>query len=292
MRLVGVILFKLGNKKLFVLLLSFVIFIALMGLTLDDRVNTTWAEKFLVDTVSWTQGLLYKPAGYAAGFFEDIKKLNAVYKENKVLKRTLSQYARDKAKLNTLEYENERLMEALQFTEKQKGINDYTFRIAQVVSYSTDPFNHTLRINLGLQDQIRENMAVATPEGLIGRIMRVTEFHSIVQLITNIDEQTTNTKAIAATVQGKEHISYGIIENYDQEEGVLFMTKIKQDDPLEVGDTVVTSGLGQVFPKGVVIGTVISRDVGEYGITHTAQIKPSAELNHIREVFVIEVPEM
>jgi rod shape-determining protein MreC len=292
MRLVGVILFKLGNKKLFVLLFSFIIFIALMGLTLDDRVNTTWTEKFVVDTVSWMQGLFYKPAGYVAGFFEDIKKLDKIYEENKVLKRTLSQYARDRAKLNTLEYENERLTEALEFTEKQKGLNDYTFRIAQVVSYSTDPYNHTLRINLGLQDNIQENMAVATTEGLIGRIMRVTEFHSIVQLISNIDEQTTSTKAIAATVQGKEHISYGIIEDYDQQDGLLFMTKIKQDDPLEVGDIVVTSGLGQVFPKGVVIGTVVSRDVGEYGITHTAKIKPTAQLANIREVFVIEVPEM
>lgn len=285
-------MFKLGNKKLFVLLLCFIIFIAIMGLTLEERVNTTWTEKFVVDTVSWTQGLFYKPAGYVAGFFKDIKKLNTVYEENKVLKRTLSQYARDRARLNTLEYENERLMEALQFTEKQKGMNDYTFRIAQVVSYSTDPFNHTLRINLGLQDQIHENMAVATPDGLIGRIMRVTEFHSTVQLISNIDEQTINTKAIAATVQGKEHISYGIIENYDEKDGVLLMTKIEQDDPLEVGDVVVTSGIGQVFPKGVVLGTVSSREVGEYGITHTAKIKPAAQLDHLREVFVIEVPEM
>lgn len=285
-------MFKLGNKKLFVLLLCFIIFIALMGLTLEERVNTTWTEKFVVDSVSWTQGLFYKPAGYVAGFFKDIKKLNTVYEENKVLKRTLSQYARDRARLNTLEYENERLMEALQFTEKQKGMNDYTFRIAQVVSYSTDSFNHTLRINLGLQDQIHENMAVATPDGLIGRIMRVTEFHSTVQLISNIDEQTVNTKAIAATVQGKEHISYGIIENYDEQDGVLLMTKIEQDDPLEVGDVVVTSGIGQVFPKGVVLGTVSSREVGEYGITHTAKIKPAAQLDHLREVFVIEVPEM
>ncbi len=286
------LLFKLGNKKLFILLLSLIVFIALMGLTLGNRVQTTWSEKFVVDVVSWTQGLFYKPAGKVAGFFEDIRNLSGVYKENKILKLTLSQYVRDRARLNTLEYENQRLMEALRFTEEQRQINNYTFRIAQVVSYSTDPFNHTIRINLGSRDNIRESMAVTTTEGLIGRVMRVSEFHSTVQLYSNIDEQSNTTKAIAATVLGKEHISYGIIENYDQQKDLLVMTKINQDDPLEVGDIVVSSGLGQVFPKGIVIGTVTSRAVGEYGITHTALVKPSAQLHHIREVFVIEVPGM
>lgn len=263
-----------------------------MGLSLDDRVKTTWPEKFITDVVSWTQGLLYKPAAKIAGFFEDIRNLKQVYEENKVLKHTLALYARDRALLNTLEYENERLMEMLNFTEAQKKLNNYTWHVAQVVAYSTDPYNHTLRINLGAQDGIVDNMAVATTQGLIGRTIRVSEFHSIVQLISNIDEQTNDTKAIAATVEGKEHVSYGIIEKYDPEEGVLYMTKISQDDPLAVNDIVVTSGLGQVFPKGIVIGTVVERDVGEYGITHVAKIKPAAELGRIREVFVIEVPEI
>lgn len=284
-------MFKLGNKKLFVLLLSFIIFIALMGLTMDDRGQPSWPEKFLLDTVSWTQGVLYKPAAGIAGFFEDVRNLRNVYEENKVLKRTIARYAQDRARLNTLEYEYARLQEALNFTEAQKEMNNYTFHIAQVVAYSTDPYNHTLRINLGLRDGIAENMAVATTEGLIGRTTRVSEFHATVQLISNTDEQTNDTKAIAATVEGKEHISYGIIEKYDPIEEVLYMSKISQDDPLAVDDIVVSSGLGQVFPKGIVIGTVISRDVGEYGITHMAKVKPAAQLHHIREVFVIEVPE-
>lgn len=285
-------MFKLGNKKLFILLLSFIVFIAIMGLSLEDRVKTTWPEKFVIDSVSWTQGLLYKPAARIAGFFEDVRNLDRIYEENKVLKRTLAQSAKDRARLNTLEYENERLQTLLNFTERQRQLNNYTFHVAQVVSYSTDPYNQTFRINLGSQDGITDNMAVATHEGLIGRTMRVSEFHAIVQLISNIDEQTNDTKAIAATVEGKEHASYGIIEKYDADEEVLYMTKINQDDPLAVGDTIVTSGLGQVFPKGIVIGTVVERDVGEYGITHVAKVKPAAQLGHIREVFVIEVPEM
>ena len=48
------------------------------------------------------------------------------------------------------------------------------------------------------------------------------------------------------------------------------MSRIKQDDPLQVGDTVITSGLGVAYPSGLVIGTVVSRREGDFGMTHAA----------------------
>lgn len=285
-------MFKLGNKKLFILLFSLIVFIGLMGLTLGNRESPTWPEKFIADSISWTQGLFYKPAGYIAGFFEDVSNLKGIYHENKMVKETLSRYVLDRAKLNTLEYENARLKEMLQFTEEQKLINNYRYHVAQVVSYSTDPYNHTFRINLGAMDGMEDNMAVVSSEGLVGRLSRVTDFYSTVQLYSNIDDKTNTSKAIAATVEHKEQVSYGIIESYNTDEDVLLMTKIRQEDPLEVGDVIISSGLGQVFPKGILIGTVIAREVGEFGITHTAKVKPAAKLLNLREVFVIEVPDL
>jgi rod shape-determining protein MreC len=135
-------------------------------------------------------------------------------------------------------------------------------------------------------------MAVTTVDGLIGRVVRVAPFHSTVQLITNLNDKANNTKSIAATVLGNEEASFGIIQSYDRAEGVLLMTKISQDDPLKVGDIIVSSGLGQVFPKGLVIGEVVEREVGEFGITHVAKIKPAADFSRLYEVFVVEMPEM
>lgn len=289
-------MFKLlGNKKLLVLLAALIFFIAIMGLTLGqrDRIvgNTTWPEKFVKDTVSWVQGLMYKPAAAVAGLFEDIRNMRVVYEENRVLRGMLAEYARDRARLNALDHENKRLMQALSFTEAQRQRNDYVYHIAHVVAENPDPFNRTLRINLGETDGIALNWAVVTPDGLIGRIVAVEPFFSTVQLITSTDDDVYGSKAIAATALGKES-AYGIIESYDFTEQVLLMTKISQDDPLTVGDIVVSSGKGQVFPKGVVIGEVISREVGESGITETAKIRPGADFTNLWEVFVIEVPGM
>lgn len=284
----------LGNKKLFFLLLALVFFIAVMGLTLiqRDRIveNSSWPVRILKDTVSWTQGLFFKPAQSIAGFFEDVYRLRIVYEENEALRRTVANYAKDRARLNMLEAENERLKEMLEFTERQKEMNNYRYHIAQVVAINSDPYNETIRVNLGSKDGVELDWAVTTADGLIGQVVAVEPFYSTVQLITNIDDRLPGGRAIAATVLGQEEHSFGIIQSYDRSEGVLLMTRISQEDPLKAGDIVVTSGLGERFPQGLLIGVVEEREVGEYGITHTAKIRPFARFNQLREVFLVEVP--
>lgn len=278
----------MGNKKLLVLMVALIVFIALMGLTLRQRDKLTWPERFIKDSVSWTQGLIYKPARAIAGFFEDIHNLRVVYEENKILKMTLSQYARDTMRLNDLEAQNKRFKEELAFTKRQMESDKYKYHIAEVTAVSTDPIVKTININLGSTDGIKTNMAVMSVDGLIGRIQRVSDFSSTVQLLTDIDDTNNESKGIAATVKGKENESFGLIERYDNQ--LLVMNKIEKLEEFNVGDTVVTSGLGQVFPRGLEIGTVVSKEIGEFGITYKAMIQPKAKFTHLREVFVVEVP--
>lgn len=268
-----------------------VCFFILMGLTLGNRAPMTWPEKFVKDSVSWTQGLFYKPAAQVAGFFEDVRQLRVIYEENKTLKLTLTQYARDTQRLNDLEAQNKRLMEALGFTERQRQANVYTYRIAEVVTMDTDPYNATVTINLGDKDGIKENMAVMTVDGLVGRVSKVFGFHSNVQLLNEINDSDNNSKAIAVTVKGNENQPFGMIESYANT-GELVMNKVEHADDMKVGDTIITSGLGQVFPKGIEVGTISSIGPGEFGITYKVMVKPKASFSHIREVFVVEVPEV
>jgi len=281
----------LGYKRLFILLIGLICFIALMGLTLGRWGVMVWPANFVKDTVSWAQGMLYKPAGYVSGFFQDLRDLRTVYEENRLLRQTLFKYAKDTARLNELEAENKRLKEALAFTERQKQANNYRYHIARVIAQSPDPFNATIVIDLGEKDGIRENMAVVTSEGLLGRTTSVAAFSANVQLLTAIHDTGTDSKAIAATVKGREDVSFGIIESYDRESGLLAMNKIPQTDPLQVGDVVITSNLGQVFPPGIEIGTVVSKESGDFGIDYKAMVRPFARFHHLQEVFVVEVPD-
>lgn len=282
----------LGNKKLILLLACIIAFIALMGLTLGNRGDMTWPEKFIKDTVSFAQGLIYKPAGAVAGFFDNLRALRNVYEENVMLKKKLNDYARDTVRLNVLEERIGRLEEALAFSERQKELNNYIWHFAEVVSVNPDALVHTININAGEKDGIRPNMAVVTTDGLIGIVVETAPFYSTVQLITAIELQVETSKAIAATTKESPE-SFGMIENYDKETGLLEMTRIQASDRLKEGDTVLTSGFGGIYPKGLVVGTIVSRSATETGITHKALVKPAADLDRtkLRQVFVVEAPQ-
>jgi rod shape-determining protein MreC len=269
-------------------MIGLILFIALMGFTLD-RKQLTWPEKFLNDVFGTAQGALYRPVGAVADFFHDLGRLSDVYKENELLRKTVAKYTQDQIRFNSLEAENERLQDELGFTERQKGLDDYRYLIAQVIGTTSNPYEKTIKINLGSEDGIKPDMAVTTIDGLVGIVSHVSTFTSTVKLITNLDPNTSSGIPVSATVLGKETKSFGIIA-YNEELGTLQMSKIAENDPLQPNDTVITSGLGNVFPKGIKIGTVVSRQVGDFGLTHTAVIKPSADFDLLREVFVVVVP--
>lgn len=278
------------NKRLFILMIGLIVFIALMGFTLG-RKKLTWPEKFINDGIGTVQGVFYRPVGAVADFFRDLGRLSDVYKENELLRQTVAQYTQDQIRFNMLEAENKRLQEELNFTERQKQLDNYRYLIAQVVGSTSNPYEKTIKINLGSRDGVKPDMAITTVDGLVGIVSRVSTFTSTVKLITDLDESSSAGMPISATALGKETQSFGIIE-YNEETSKLQMTKIDERDPLAVGDKVITSGLGNVFPKGIIIGTVDSRQVGDFGLTHTAVITPAAKFDHLREVFVVVVPEV
>ncbi|WP_054028146.1 rod shape-determining protein MreC [Bacillus sp. FJAT-28004] len=280
------------NKRMFMLMIGFILCIAVIGFSLSDRKELTWPEKFLKDSAAYVQQWFYKPAGYIAGFFEDIGNLRTIYEENEQLRTTVAAYSRDKITYNFVEKENERLKADLKFTERQKEMYNYNYLIAQVVSISNDANNRTMTINLGSKNGIKPNMAVTTIDGLIGLVSSVTPFTAAVTPITELDEASPTFNSIAVTVMGRENESFGILSSYNKETSRIVMTKIAEDDKIDIQDTVITSGLGGIYPRGLVVGTVENKQLGDFGLTYNAAVKLSASFDHLTEVFVVQVPAL
>nr|WP_223285441.1 rod shape-determining protein MreC [Paenibacillus sp. PL91] len=279
------------NKRMFMLMIGFILFIAVIGFSLSDRKELSWPEKFLKDTTAYVQQWFYKPAGSIAGFFEDIRNLRTIYEENEQLRITAAAYARDKIKYNFIENENKRYKEELLFTQQQKEMYNYNYLIAQVISVSNDANNRTLTINLGSKSGIKPNMAVTTVQGLVGLVSSVTPYTAAVTPITELDEASPTFNSIAVTIMGREDDSFGILSSYNKETARAVMSKIAEKDKMDIRDTVITSGNGNVYPRGLVVGTVESKQLGDFGLTYTASVELSAKFDHLTEVFVVQVPE-
>ncbi|PWW35439.1 MULTISPECIES: rod shape-determining protein MreC [Paenibacillus] len=285
-------LFKLlGNKRLFVLLVGLVTFIALMGFTLGPRTALSWPEKFLKDSVGFVQYVFYKPASSVAGFFKDVANMRTVYQENEELRIAMGHYTRDRLKYNEMDKKIAQLEENLKFTEEQRNRYNYDTRIAQVISANSDPNSRSINIDIGENAGIKPGMAVTSLDGLVGVVSHVSSYTSTVNLLTSMDANDPTSNAIAATAVGKEKV-FGMIESYDPKSGMLKMTKISEDSNIKEGDEIISSGIINNFPKYMRIGEVKSVEKSEYGLTKTATIEPYASFLDWKELIVIIPPEV
>ncbi|WP_459499270.1 rod shape-determining protein MreC [Bacillus sp. C1] len=266
------------NKRLIVLLVSIILLVALIGISLKERNNLTWPEQFVKDTVGVVERVFQKPANYVAGFFENVEDVKRTYEENKTLKEKLDKYAELSVKVKDLEKDNAKLRETI---DKKDSLRDYKPIQATVIARNPDKWYDLIGIDRGAQQGIEKDMAVMTSKGLVGRVKSVSQFTSTVELLSSLNR----TNRISAVVEGQERI-FGLIEGYDKEKQTLVFTKIPSDVKVEKDQTVVTSGLSDIFPKGLVIGKVVDVAPDEYGLTQTAYVKPAADLNDVDHVMV------
>lgn len=193
-------------------------------------------------------------------------------KENKQLKDRIKQLEEINASNEGIRISYYRLLKLLEFEEKDPNIKLY----AEVVVEYRKPFSKLLIINKGSKHGIRPNFGVVTPEGIVGKIQSVTNFQSVVQLISDSQSQfpiliqRTRTKAMLEAVEGQ-----------------LKIQQIPRRLELKIGDKIVTSGLAGVFPKGFLVGQIESIDKKEFGLFQSAVIAPAVDLSRIEEVSVI-----
>lgn len=269
------------NKKLIILLGGIIILVALIGFSLRDR-NLSWPEQFVKDTAGFAQIIFAKPVHLASDFVENVRDLQQTYKENKVLKERLDEYAQIKVKADRLEKENEELKAII---KKDKDLATFKSYHASVIARNPDRWDESLIIDKGEVQGIQKNMAVITAEGMIGKVKSVGKITSTVQLLSTVDR--TNRIHVAIQLPG-DHDVYGLIEGFDVKTQRLIVQQIPSEEKIKKGMEVTTSGLANVFPKGLYIGKIEKVEPDQYGLTQTAYIKPAANFYNIENVIVVE----
>jgi rod shape-determining protein MreC len=179
-------------------------------------------------------------------------------------------------KLNSqreLYFENERLRKLLYL--KQQAAFKVT--AARVIARSDDSWSSSVVIDKGRHSGVRRAMVAISYSGLVGRVVEAEDFTSKVLLISD------------------PNLSVSAIVQRSRQEGLvcgtlganLIMKYLPENSDIKVQDTIVTSGLNEAYPKGVLIGTVIGLGKDFSGLSHYAIIKPAVNLSNIEEVLII-----
>ncbi|WP_366247245.1 rod shape-determining protein MreC [Terribacillus aidingensis] len=278
------------KKRMFLFLIAIIILVGLIGFSTRDRSSQTLPEQIISDTVGFVQNIFSKPAQFTSTVVTNIKNLKNTYEENQVLKSKVDDYKGLQFRYQELEKQYDDL-KATNDSFNQYTSMDYDPIPADVIVRSPEGWFDQLTIDKGSDDGIETNMAVMTASGMIGKIEDVSRSTSSVQLLSGFNE----TNRISAQISGgenedgeKQDTIFGLIEGYDEKDGMLLFTGVKPELEVKKGSTVLSSGLGGVFPKGLPIGEVDSVELDQYGLSQTVHVKPTADLYDIEKVIVVD----
>ena len=271
-------MFRFPLKKT-IILLGLVIVIIVMGMHLSagNSEELTLSEFAARTVLSPVQQLFTGISGLVSDVVALPVRLYNVDQQNQQLAAQVADLEEKLAEHNEIKGENERLKAQLNF---KNGLGeDFKMESAEVIAREADNWFALATINKGSANGIKQDMAVVTPAGLVGRITNVTKHTAEVLLITD------PRSGVGCLVQ--ESRAPGIVEGVIGGRGIVNMVHIASDEAPSEGEQVVTSGYGSVFPKGIPVGTVLEANKEESGMFFTAVLQTAVDFNRLEEVMVI-----
>lgn len=264
-----------------IVILFFLLLMAIFSYTLKTDRKLNVVESLIRDTITGVSKVFYIPINYVVNLFDDFNELNNVKKENDLLRNELTKID----SINTQNIELKRQLKMLQEElDIEYSLTDYEYLNATITSRNIGFWYNTITIDKGSYNGVREDMIVINSKGLIGRVVSTTNFTSSVKLITTND---TNNK-LSVLVTNSDYSLYGLLYNYNIEEGVLEVEGISNTEIVNINDLVYTSGMGGIFPSGILIGTVSAIDTDAYGLSKIIKVKPAVDFSSLNYVTVLK----
>ena len=268
----------------YVLLIGFVfviVLVAVLAYSLKSEKKLNTFESIVKDSIVEIQKVLYTPFKGLGNMISDYNNLRNVMKENKILKSNVEKYESVEAENEELKQEIKQLKDELNI---EHVLSDYDYLNATVISRNSTSWYNVLTIDKGSNNGISEGMVVINSTGVIGKTTNVSTFSCDVRLITTTD---TNNKISVTIVSDGKRLT-GVINKYDYNTGYLEVEGISNTDKVSIGDVVYTSGLGGVFPSGILIGKVSEITTDVYDLSKIINVTPSANFEDINYVTVLK----
>lgn len=269
---------KLLKSRFFIMSLAVALLLSIVPGVLCTMGQGSYIRSALVTVSTPFRWAFTKVGEGLSGFSMYFRTLEELRDENEALRAELDEY-------KNLVYDAELIGEENEFLSSFLGIKeehvDFLFEDATVVGRESTNYRTVYTLSKGTLHGIEVNMPVITDDGLVGHITEVGSTWSKAVIITE------TASAVGAFVERSGVL--GVVEGtYElRADGICRMVYIEPDADIRVGDKVVTSGIGEVYPRGMLIGKVTKISMDDNTRTLTAIVEPSADLDSISKLMII-----
>ncbi len=255
-----------------------VLLLSMVVVSAADRGRVTFFEDIAGMFITPLQNLVTTVSSKGGDFVAVFTENSELKSENEKLKTELASVMQALRDAQEYKLENESLKGILGIKESNP---EFVFEQALVVANSQEGYSHILTLNRGSVNGIEKRDLVITTEGVVGYISEIgTTWCKVVTLFDSSCE-------IGALVTRTQDI--GVIEGDFSlaSDGKCKVSYLSNEVTLASGDSIVTSGIGGVFPSGLLVGNVAEIKPEAHGISQYAVIEPSVDFSDLKNVFVI-----
>lgn len=255
-----------------------IIFLFIAYHTGPKRDDMSTVEKLFCDVMApFQNGLIWVGDQFSAfgGYFVSLKSLED---ENQRLQEEISALQKETSRLIEADLENSRLRKLLGMSERLK--NEFNLTVAPVIGRNASSWYNTITIKGGEDCGFTKGMPVMNGDGLVGRIISVSAYTSEVLLI--LDKDGT----VGVLVQPSR--TPGVVEGKGDLGSHLSLKHVPYDANIQKNQTVISSGLGGIYPAGLLVGYISEIQTAAGGLMLEVTVTPFVDFDRLEEVMVLK----
>ncbi|MDD4706564.1 MAG: rod shape-determining protein MreC [Bacilli bacterium] len=273
---------KLEKKYIILIVLLFVaIFLGIITKIVTDDRKLNPIEKGIKDTVVSINKVINIPINFIKNKVVEKREKKDLYNKYLELRKRVDEHYLDIAEMDELEKENKELRKLLDI---DKTLSDYSYLNATVINRNIGYWYNTITIDKGSSSGIKKNIAVITSDGLIGKVIKTTNFSSTIKLLTS-DEIDSK---VSVKIKVEDKYIYGLLTSYKKEENLFVIEGISESIEIPVDSLVTTTGMGDIFPSGILIGKVKSVGTDNFDLAKIVEVESNVDFNDIKFVTVLK----
>jgi len=265
----------------FFLLIGITIILGSLFFTLNENRSLTFFEKGIKDIGLSIQKIIYFPINWFNVQVKESKENKLMYKDYQEMKDKIEEYETLNVKYNEVKKE---LNEITELMNLNTNLSIGTYVNATMINKNMDYWYQSITLDKGSKNGIKKGNAVVNSKGLIGYIETTSNYYSTVKLLT---ADNLNHK-ISIKIEVGESYVYGLLTNYDKSKNLFKIEGISENTGIPKSSIVTTTGLGNNFPAGLIIGYVESVKLDNFELAKTVYIKPAVNFNDLNHVMIVK----
>jgi rod shape-determining protein MreC len=260
-------------KRLFLLGCLLLLTLGLATLRAPMVVHTAGVESFVVSLIMPLQAFVAGPFQQAYDVWERHVQLSQVHRENVRLKREIERLQGQLYRHQEAYLQQQRLRQLLEF----RSLSFPTAIPAEVLGVDPSRWAEVIMISKGTADGVEKDRAILTHQGLIGHTIEAMPRYAKVLLITD------RRSAVDALIQRTR--ARGLVVGKSRR--LMSLQYVDVNEDVRVGDRIISSGLGDIYPKGLLLGTVTAVRPQPYGLFHEIDVRPVVDMLKLEEVLAL-----